>query len=548
MPSYSLPQVMQGLFILSLIILAGCGAVNCLDYFDRGFLVLQGILLCLGAGAGFFIGGPLRSREYISVIAAAEWLLSYGHFGPALGVYGVVTIWLLFNRTLQFPSLSQMILFCFFVGAMCVSPAPWENHQQLILGMVLGAGLLVKERSIHWRGEEWQHLTVGVAAVLALTILGAEYGYYYHGDSHAGIVHPHYIGSVLLCALLGFWSSWQVVSFSPRKAVNVVALMVSTILLYTVLTGFGAIWWEYVSTWWGGGGKPADVARELAVPSGWLVEGVPYSGLGLFVLIAVTIISPVFRKGMPQEKAVVQSVSFLWSCFMIGGITPASIAWCSEPDYSGEKKRSWMVGILTVACSLSLVRLWEHRPYYLPGSHGSSAVAALTPLERTLLAAEDIFFCRHSGVDFARLKWVLRDTLRHGSFDRGASTLTMQLVKVRHLSYEKSILRKAQQVLVALWYEARFDKHEIMNMYLDEVSFGPYITGIEQASQYYFHKKSSDLGLREIEYLVATIEDPAHFSPQQLPNVPRDVAGRLERIRDIRGEFNPYLSRACENS
>jgi membrane peptidoglycan carboxypeptidase len=218
-----------------------------------------------------------------------------------------------------------------------------------------------------------------------------------------------------------------------------------------------------------------------------------------------------------------------------------------ENETKGQQ-RSWLVPIVVVVLSFGFVRLWETRAHYLHTSSSGALITTLTPLVKTLLSAEDIFFCEHSGIDFARLKWVLRDTLRRGSFDRGASTITMQLVKVRHLSYKKSIFRKILQVFMALWYEARLDKNEIVNMYLNEVSFGPYITGIEQASQHYFQKNSSNLGLREIEYLVATIEDPAHFSPQRLPNLPKDVVGRLEHIRRIRAEFGPYFSKACEKS
>lgn len=539
---------MQGLFILSLLVLVGCGAANCLGYFDSGFLVLQGLFLFLAGSGGLLAGGPLRAREHIGVLVAVEWLMSYGHCGPALGVYGLSTVCLLFNRTLPFPSTVQMVLYCLLVGTMCGSPTPWVNHQQIVFGMVLGAGLLVNEQSSLRCGTVVQHLIVSGTAVLALAVLGAEYGYYYHGDSHGGLVHPHFIGSVLLCALLGFSCSWQALDYSREKIVNVVSLMVSTLLLYTVVVRYGAIWWKYAGAWWGGGQYAPSGARELVVPSGWLVEGVPYPGIILFVLLAGTITLGMIKKGKAQGEYIMQSVPLLWSCLAIGGVNPASVVYNSVADDTNGRRRSWLFGILIVVCTVSIIRLWENRPYYFHRNDGGSTLAMLTPLEKTLLAAEDIFFCQHSGVDFARLKWVVRDTLRRGSFDRGASTLTMQLVKVRHLSYDKSIFRKVLQVLIALWYEARLDKSEIITMYLNEVSFGPHITGIEQASQHYFQKKSSDLGLREIEYLVATIEDPAHFSPQQLPNVPDDVAGRLKRIRGIRAEFDPYFSRACEKS
>jgi hypothetical protein len=538
---------MQGLFILSLLVLTGCGIVDCLGYFDRGFLVLQGSILCIGVIFCYFIKGGQRVREYIGILAAVEWLMSYGHFGPALGAYGLITVFLLFNRTLEFPRFSQMMLFCVLIGAICVSRTPWSNHQQIIFGMIIGTGLLGKEGAISQHGQVWRQLIVSCAAVLALCILGAEYRYYYHGESHVGIVHPHYIGSILLCSLMGFWISWRGVARSPKRVINVISLMVSTVLVYVVVSGFGAAWWKYVGFWWGGRHNLDAVTRELAVPSGWLIEGAPYLGFLIFVMIGCTLIFPIFSGGIFRVATGIRLVPVWWSFLAIGGITPVSTLYSVENEASGQK-RSWVAPIVIVVLSVGFFRLWEHRSYYFHGGSRGEPAATLTPVVRTLLSAEDIFFCEHSGVDFARFKWVLRDTLRRGSFDRGASTLTMQLVKVRHLSYEKSIFRKFLQVLVALWYEARFDKNEIANLYLNEVSFGPYITGIEQASQFYFQKASSSLGLREIEYLVATIEDPTHFTPQQLPNVPKDVAGRLEHIRGIRAEFGPYFSKACENS
>ncbi len=508
----------------------------------------QGILLGLGGLACRTIKGAPRVREYVGILAAIEWLLSYGHCGLALGAYGLITIWLLFNRTLPFPRLSQMLLFCFLVGLMCISRTPWVNYQQILFAMIVGAGLLVKEGSISRQGQLWRQLIASSVAVLALCILGAEYRYYYHGESHVGIVHPHYIGSVLLFSLMGFWSSWGFVCNSGKKVVNVFSLVVSTLLVYLVVRGFGAAWWKYLAAWWGGRQDLDGAARELAVPSGWLVQGVPYAGVFIFIMISYTLIFPggVFQGGTLRYGAGVRLMPLWWSCLAIGGLTPASTLLVSAENEDKGQARPWMVPLVIVVVSLGFIRLWENRAYYFQTERRGASVTTLTPVVKTLLLAEDIFFCEHSGVDFARLKWVVRDILRTGSFTRGASTITMQLVKVRHLSYEKSIVRKLQQLMLALWYEARFDKNKIVNMYLNEVSFGPYITGIEQASQHYFQKDSSSLDLREIEYLVATIEDPVHFTPQQLPNVPKDVVGRLKHIRGIRAEFAPYFSKACD--
>lgn len=148
----------------------------------------------------------------------------------------------------------------------------------------------------------------------------------------------------------------------------------------------------------------------------------------------------------------------------------------------------------------------------------------------TLLAKEDLMFFNHWGVDPARMKWVVRDFLKSGDTTRGASTITMQLAKVKCLSYEKTALRKVKQLLIAFYLEALYDKRTILNEYISTVPYAPSIVGIEAASLHYFEKHHHLLNFSESLKLAMTIEDPERFNPS-LPMTAEKRAeyGKLSR-------------------
>ena len=142
------------------------------------------------------------------------------------------------------------------------------------------------------------------------------------------------------------------------------------------------------------------------------------------------------------------------------------------------------------------------------------------PLERipvltrqVFLAAEDLRFYSHHGIDFVRLFGALAANLREGGYAQGASTITMQLVRQSHLSTQKTIARKLEEMWLAVNLERQMSKDEILAMYLNYIYFGNGAYGIQAAAQTYFGVDAEDLSLAQAASLAASIKAPSYYAP-----------------------------------
>jgi len=134
-----------------------------------------------------------------------------------------------------------------------------------------------------------------------------------------------------------------------------------------------------------------------------------------------------------------------------------------------------------------------------------------------ILAVEDQRFQTHPGIDVKRIVGALLANLRAGSIRQGGSTLTQQLVKNFFLTPERTLKRKAQEAIMALLVELRYDKRAILTAYLNEIYFGQRgataIHGVGEATRLYFGKKTRDLSVAESALLAAIIQSPNGLSP-----------------------------------
>src|SRR5262249_12142020 len=106
---------------------------------------------------------------------------------------------------------------------------------------------------------------------------------------------------------------------------------------------------------------------------------------------------------------------------------------------------------------------------------------------RAFLAAEDTRFFRHNGFDLERIRLALISDLQAERFDRGASTISQQLVKNLFLSNERTLGRKFEETVLTWRLEQVIAKKRILELYLNLAEFGAGIYGLEEASQHYFH-------------------------------------------------------------
>lgn len=133
------------------------------------------------------------------------------------------------------------------------------------------------------------------------------------------------------------------------------------------------------------------------------------------------------------------------------------------------------------------------------------------------IAAEDLRFYTHNGIDVYRIFGALRSNLISGSFSEGASTITQQLAKLTHLSSEKTIRRKLEEISLALQIEKAYTKDQILEMYLNTVYFGRGAYGIQAAARAYFGIDAKELDIAQSAALAAAIKAPAAFAPHTNP-------------------------------
>jgi penicillin-binding protein 1A len=137
-------------------------------------------------------------------------------------------------------------------------------------------------------------------------------------------------------------------------------------------------------------------------------------------------------------------------------------------------------------------------------------------VKKAILAAEDANFFRHPGIDFRRLvTTAVLDVLR-GEL-KGASTLTMQISKMRFTSTEKTFERKIKDILYAIDIEKNYSKERIFTFYANQISMGHGRYGIASASDFYFHKSLDELSLAEAAMLAGVIPLPGRNSPINHP-------------------------------
>lgn len=134
-------------------------------------------------------------------------------------------------------------------------------------------------------------------------------------------------------------------------------------------------------------------------------------------------------------------------------------------------------------------------------------------IPEAVVAIEDRRFYSHFGFDPIGFARAMGRNLAAGHMVQGGSTLTQQLAKNLFLSPDRTLERKVQEVLLALWLEHKYSKDQILEMYLNRVYFGSGSYGVEAASRRYFNKGARDVSLNEAAILAACLKAPSTYSP-----------------------------------
>lgn len=151
-----------------------------------------------------------------------------------------------------------------------------------------------------------------------------------------------------------------------------------------------------------------------------------------------------------------------------------------------------------------------------------------------LLAVEDTTFFEHQGVNIDAVFRAAIKNLKAGHLVEGASTLTQQVAKNFFLNFDKKLVRKFDELLIALKLERTLSKEKILELYLNKIFFGHGYYGVKTAARGYFNKELNELTLKEIAMLMAIPKSPTRYNPTKNYKLSLGRSNRIvTRLREL---------------
>lgn len=231
------------------------------------------------------------------------------------------------------------------------------------------------------------------------------------------------------------------------------------------------------------------------------------------------------RRGKSRRGLVGLFGRLLYWCFVLaiwGGIAAAGIV----VYYGAKMPAATTWAIPDRAPNIKIVSA-DDRLIANRGMSGGEAVGLheMSPyIPEAVIAIEDRRFYSHFGIDPIGLARAMVTNVLGGHFSQGGSTLTQQLAKNLFLKPDRTLERKVQEVLLALWLEHKHTKDQILEMYLNRVYFGSGAYGVEAASRRYFGKSARDVTLPEAALLAGLLKAPSRLSPARDPKAAEERA------------------------
>ncbi len=138
-------------------------------------------------------------------------------------------------------------------------------------------------------------------------------------------------------------------------------------------------------------------------------------------------------------------------------------------------------------------------------------------LQNAFISVEDERFYQHAGVDWKRTAYAFANSVFHFSSTQGGSTINQQLIKNLTGEREQTASRKIKEILRALDIDEKYSKDTILECYLNTISLGGTMCGVEVASNYYYGKPAKEMTLNECAALAAMVKGPEIYRPDKYP-------------------------------
>ncbi len=164
-------------------------------------------------------------------------------------------------------------------------------------------------------------------------------------------------------------------------------------------------------------------------------------------------------------------------------------------------------------------------------------------LKHSFISSEDKRFYKHNGIDLKSISRALIQNIRSGYVKEGGSTITQQVARLLFLNNDLSFQRKIKEIFISLILEFRYNKNQILKLYLNNIYLGSGAYGVDEAAQVYFGKFIEELTLSEIALIAGLAPAPSIYSPYQ--NLKLAIKNRNKVLESM--YFDGYISLANKN-
>jgi monofunctional biosynthetic peptidoglycan transglycosylase len=151
-------------------------------------------------------------------------------------------------------------------------------------------------------------------------------------------------------------------------------------------------------------------------------------------------------------------------------------------------------------------------------------------LQHAAIASEDARFYQHHGIDWQTIEKLVEEDVEEGKISRGGSTITQQLVKNLFATTHRSLIRKGLEFALAPVAEALLSKHRILELYLNNIEWGPGVFGAEAAAQFHYRTTAANLSKDQSARLAVCIPSPLRRRPARMDNASSIILGRMQQM------------------
>ncbi len=191
----------------------------------------------------------------------------------------------------------------------------------------------------------------------------------------------------------------------------------------------------------------------------------------------------------------------------------------------------WVDPWVTTVQAQRRVESWFAKGHYQKRQKQVPIAKISVHLRHAAIASEDARFYEHHGIDWKTLEKLVQEDIEEGRISRGGSTITQQLVKNLFATTHRSFVRKGLEFVLAPVAEQVLSKERILELYLNNIEWGPGVFGAEAAAQFHYRMPAAQLSKDQAARLAVCIPNPRRRRPGQMGGTAAIIVERMQQMR-----------------